>query len=141
MNPTIIYTKLVGDLFHPGHVEFLKNARMLGDRLVVHVVADERVTVAKRQPIMTQAERLIVVGACRYVDEVCSKGPKVITRAFMEHHNYSLYVFAAANTEEAQIKWRECHDLPKEYVRELPYTGGISTTLLLARAWARKHES
>ena len=38
---TTIYVDMIGDLFHYGHVEFLKNARKLGDKLIVGVHSDE----------------------------------------------------------------------------------------------------
>ena len=36
-----VYAEMVADLFHRGHVEFLKRARALGDYLIVGVMSDE----------------------------------------------------------------------------------------------------
>lgn len=65
-----VYADVVCDLFHPGHVEFLRQARALGDRLVVGVVGDADALTYKPAPIMSHAERIAVVGACRWVDRV-----------------------------------------------------------------------
>lgn len=135
-----IYTKIVADLFHPGHVNFLKNARALGDRLVVHVVEDERVAAAKRLPIMTQAERIAVVASCRYVDLVVAEGPKVITVDFLRRHNYAVYAFSFAHLQELETKLRDCGDLPNAMIARLPYTAEISTTLLLNRIEERRQQ-
>lgn len=129
----VIYTKVVADLFHSGHVEFFRQARSLGDYLVVQVVADERVAAAKRRPIMTQAERLAVVAACRHVDEARPDGPRLITRAFLDENGYALYAYAACDEAEARAKRHDCADLPEERVAELRYTPGISTTELRRR--------
>jgi cytidyltransferase-like protein len=135
-----IYTKVVADLFHPGHVNFLKNARALGDRLVVHVVEDQRVAVAKRLPIMTHAERIAVVESCRYVDLVVAEGPKVITIDFLRRQDYAIYAFSFAHLRELQTKLRDCGDLPDSMIARLAYTANISTTLLLNRIEERRRQ-
>jgi cytidyltransferase-like protein len=38
-----VYVDMVGDLFHMGHVQFLKAARQFGDWLVVGVLSDDDV--------------------------------------------------------------------------------------------------
>ncbi len=136
-----VYTKVVADLFHPGHVNLLKNARALGDRLVVHVVDDIRVTAFKRRPVMTQEERMAVVEACRHVDEVKAEGPKVITKAFMQTNGYDIYAYAFATEEERIVKRKDCPDLPEEMIGLLSYTPGISTTALLERIARRSASS
>ena len=128
-----IYTKVVADLFHAGHVNFFRQARSLGDRLVVQVVGDERVAAAKRAPLMNQAERLAVVSGCRYVDEAVADGPRLITREFMRAHDFAIYAYATVDDAEAVAKRRDCADLPDDMVAVLRYTGGISSTLLFNR--------
>ncbi|MEZ4732261.1 MAG: adenylyltransferase/cytidyltransferase family protein [Caldilineaceae bacterium] len=70
-----IYTDVVGDLFHWGHVNLFKQLRTLGDYLIVGVNTDELVESYKRRPILTLAERVAMVSACRYVDEVIAGAP------------------------------------------------------------------
>ena len=65
------YTTGTYDLFHDGHVEFLKNAKSLCDRLVVGVTNDELGFQEKgKRPILNLNQRMKIVGACRYVDLV-----------------------------------------------------------------------
>lgn len=69
----------VFDLLHFGHIEHLRKAKMLGDYLVVSVVADK--FVSKRKPIYSQYERLNILRALRSVDEaiLCNApGPEAI---------------------------------------------------------------
>lgn len=132
-----IYTKVVADLMHPGHVEFFRQARSLGDSLTVNVVPDERVALAKRRPILSTAERAKMVAACRYVDRVITDGPKVITLEFMQANQFHIYAFGAANGDELRGKLADCVDLPDSMRIRLPYTDGVSTTQLINRILER----
>lgn len=129
----VIYTKIVGDLFHAGHVAFLRQARELGDSLVVHVVSDDRVARYKRQPIMTHEERITVVASCRWVCEVRAEGPRQISEAFMDREGFAVYAFAYADEQEREQKLRDSTDLPPNRIAMLRYTPGISTTALIKR--------
>ncbi len=69
---TIVFTNGVFDLLHPGHVRYLRQARALGDALVVGVNADVSVRRNKgpERPINTDAERAEVLAALACVDAV-----------------------------------------------------------------------
>lgn len=69
---TIIFTNGVFDLVHRGHVEYLEEARRLGDRLVVGVNADASVRRLKgpRRPIFPVDERVELLEALESVDLV-----------------------------------------------------------------------
>ena len=71
-----IYVDMVADLFHYGHVEFLKKARSLGDYLLVGIHADDAVASYKRTPILTMDERMACINGCRFVDEVVRRAVK-----------------------------------------------------------------
>ncbi|MBK8752181.1 MAG: adenylyltransferase/cytidyltransferase family protein [Candidatus Competibacteraceae bacterium] len=129
-----IYVKIVADLFHPGHVRFLKAARTIGGHLTVCVVPDERVAVAKnRHPILSLAERAEIVAACRYVDQVITDGPKVTTLDFMRENGFDLYVFGARDAAELSERRADCRELPNNMIMQIDYTTGISTTEIIAR--------
>ena len=132
-----IYAKVVADLMHPGHVEFFRKARALGDSLTVNVVPDERVARAKRKPVMSTQERATMVAACRYVDEVIVDGPKVITREFMQARGFDVYAFGANGDGELATKLADCEDLPEDMKVRVDYTAGISTTEIIARVLRR----
>ncbi len=55
------------DILHPGHVEFLKKARELGDELVVVVARDSNVR-HKPKPVIPEKQRLEMVQALKWVD-------------------------------------------------------------------------
>lgn len=66
----IVYTYVVCDLFHYGHLKFLKKAKKLGDWLIVGVLTDDAVTQYKRKPIIPFEERMEIVRAIKCVDRV-----------------------------------------------------------------------
>jgi cytidyltransferase-like protein len=133
---TRVYVDMVGDLFHMGHVEFLKAARKFGDWLVVGVLSDEVASAYKRRPIMTLAERVPVVKACRYVDEVVPNAPYTITAEFLDEHNISMVVHGDDISQEAMEEvYGEVSAAGK--LRLVKYTAGISTTDLIRRVLER----
>ena len=49
--PITVYVDMVADLFHLGHVEFLRKAKEHGDVLKVGIHNDETVEGSKRKPV------------------------------------------------------------------------------------------
>lgn len=66
----VVYSYGVFDLFHAGHVRLLKEAKELGEKLIVGVFNDQVAESFKRKPIIPLEERIEVVRGCKYVDEV-----------------------------------------------------------------------
>lgn len=58
----------VFDLLHPGHVAFLREAKNLGDELVVVVARDSTAKRFKHTPITPEAQRVEMVAALKPVD-------------------------------------------------------------------------
>ncbi len=132
--PKRIFTRMVADLFHIGHINFLRDARALGTHLTVCVVSDQRVLDNKgKLPVMTQAERVAAVTACQYADTVITESPVNATLEFMHSNGFDIYTFACADEEERAGKYQQCALLPREMVQELSYTPGISTTDIVQR--------
>lgn len=62
---TRIYIDMVGDLFHYGHVNALKQCKDEGDYLIVGVHSDKTVESYKRTPILNMDERIGVIESCK----------------------------------------------------------------------------
>ena len=58
----------VFDLLHPGHIEYLSEAKKLGDELVVVVARDSTAERFKHRPIVPEAQRVEMVAALKPVD-------------------------------------------------------------------------
>lgn len=68
----VVFTNGVFDLVHPGHVRYLRDARALGDVLIVAVNSDRsvRANKGKGRPLTPEQERAEVVAALSMVDAV-----------------------------------------------------------------------
>lgn len=64
------YTAGVFDLFHIGHLNLLKNAKGMCDKLVVGVTTDELVSYKGKEAVIPFSERLEIVRSIKYVDAV-----------------------------------------------------------------------
>lgn len=68
------YTTGVFDMFHIGHLNIIRRAKEQCEHLIVGVSTDEVVESYKHhQPVIPFADRLAIVEACRYVDEVVAQ--------------------------------------------------------------------
>ena len=126
-----VYTDMVGDLFHNGHVALLEACKGLGDVLIVGVCSDELVSSYKRTPFMNMQQRAAVIGACRYVDRVIHECPCPITHEFIAEHNINIVARGDdMNTPESILQWYHV-PFTMGILKFVPYTHGISTTILL----------
>lgn len=62
------YTTGVFDLFHIGHLNMLKNAKSMCDKLIVGVTTDELVSYKNKKAVIPFDERLEIVRNIKYVD-------------------------------------------------------------------------
>ena len=127
-----MYVDMVADLFHYGHVNFLRQAKLHGDFLLVGVHSDETVTNYKRNPILSMEERVLSVAGCRYVDEVVPNAPLEITLDWIEKHNIDLIIHGDDVAPEIRDAW---YGVPIKMgiYKSVGYTSGISTTELISR--------
>jgi len=58
------------DPIHVGHIEYLKLAKKLGDKLIVILDNDYQCKLKKGKPFMPQSERKIILKSLKFVDEV-----------------------------------------------------------------------
>ena len=67
-----VFTNGCFDVLHVGHLRYLKEARSMGDRLVVGLNNDSSVRKLKgeKRPIHTEVERKEMLLSLRFVDEV-----------------------------------------------------------------------
>ena len=82
----IVFTNGVFDVLHRGHVEYLEEARALGDRLVVGVNTDASVRRLKGEgrPLVPEDERVEVLQALESVDLVVTFGEDTPERVIRE---------------------------------------------------------
>lgn len=74
----------VFDLFHAGHVLMLRECKQHCDYLVVAVNEAGALPEGKNTPVFGLKERVLVVSACRFVDEVMTYRSEDELRSLME---------------------------------------------------------
>lgn len=83
----IVYVDGAFDLFHIGHVEFLRKAKQMGDYVLVGIHDDGTINRIKggNWPIMNLYERVLGVLSCRYVDEVIIGAPYTMSKEILAY--------------------------------------------------------
>ena len=130
--PIRIYASMIGDLFHYGHVEFLKLAKTLGTFLIVGIIPDDIAASYKRAPILQQEERIKVVAGCKYVDEIICDAPLIITKDFIIKHQID-FVVHGDDFKQEHLMTFFADPIAMNIMRITPYTQGISTTAIIER--------
>jgi len=125
------YTTGVFDLFHIGHVNLLRNAKAMCDRLVVGVTTDELMVEYKQRPsVIPFTERCEIVRAVRHVDVVIAQHTMDKIDAW---NRLRFDVMFVGDDWYATPKWQAIQaQLAKCGVRTVyfPYTRGTSSTLI-----------
>ena len=128
------YTTGVFDMFHVGHLNLLARAREQCDRLIVGVSTDEVVLGYKKHaPIVPYAERVAIVKAIRYLDEVVPQTSMDKFAAWEKLHFNRLF---HGNDWKGSAMYNEVEAKLKSVGVEVvyfPYTQGTSSTLLAER--------
>jgi rfaE bifunctional protein nucleotidyltransferase chain/domain len=70
-NDTIILSHGCFDVFHVGHLNYLKESKKLGDILVVSLTADTYIRKGPDRPFFTIKERLSIIDELKCVDYCC----------------------------------------------------------------------
>jgi len=125
------YVTMVGDLFHYGHVRFLKQAKSRCDHLLVGIHADNIVQTYKQKPTMSMEERIEVVRACKYVDDVLADAPLITTPELLDKLNIDIVFVSISPTPNYAIN--DFYHNIADKLLTLEYTATISTTNIIKR--------
>uniref|UniRef100_A0A3B0NHQ7 ethanolamine-phosphate cytidylyltransferase n=1 Tax=Theileria annulata TaxID=5874 RepID=A0A3B0NHQ7_THEAN len=100
---TVVYVDGSFDLFHNGHVRFLKKARALGDYLIVGIYDNQTVRTIKGSPFpfTNMLDRCLVVSAMKYTDDVILGAPYKITKDFIK--NYGIDIVAVGKYSDSRL--------------------------------------
>ncbi|XP_059937811.1 ethanolamine-phosphate cytidylyltransferase isoform X2 [Mesoplodon densirostris] len=121
------------DMVHYGHSNQLRQARAMGDHLIVGVHTDEEIAKHKGPPVFTQEERYKMVQAIKWVDEVVPAAPYVTTLETLD--KYSCDFCVHGNDITLTVDGRDTYEEVKQAgrYRECKRTQGVSTTDLVGR--------
>jgi rfaE bifunctional protein nucleotidyltransferase chain/domain len=130
---TIVFTNGVFDLLHPGHVRYLRQARSLGDALIVGINSDRSVRAVKGagRPITPEAERAEIVAALECVDAAVifdEDTPHAIIGALQPD-----VLVKGADWAEDAIVGRDIVEARGGRVVRVPVEQGYSTTAIVEK--------
>lgn len=126
------YTAGVYDLFHVGHLNLLKNAKGMCDKLVVGVTTDELVSYKGKQAMIPFEDRIEIVRSIRYVDAAV---PQYDMDKLTACKKLGATVLFVGDDWYGTEKWQ---NYDKEFAEAgirivyFPYTRGISSTKITA---------
>ena len=124
------YTTGVYDLFHIGHVNMLRNAKSMCDRLIVGVTVDELVAYKNKKAIIPFEERIEIVRSCSYVDLAV---PQISMDKMDAYNRYKFNKMFVGDDWYKSEKWK---GLDKEFnklgvdIMYFPYTKTTSSSLI-----------
>ena len=122
------YTTGVYDLFHIGHLNLLKNAKGLCDKLIVGVTVDDLVTYKGKRAFIPFEDRIEIVRSCKYVDAAV---PQYDMDKLTACQKLGATVLFVGDDWYATEKWQEFERQFAEAgikIIYFPYTKGISST-------------
>ncbi|EDW45993.1 GM10235 [Drosophila sechellia] len=121
------------DMVHFGHANSLRQAKALGDKVIVGIHTDEEITKHKGPPVFTEEERVKMVKGIKWVDEVVLGAPYVTTLKVLDQNNCDFCVHGDDITMTAEGV--DTYHLVKSANRykEVKRTAGVSTTDLVGR--------
>lgn len=124
----IVFTNGCFDIIHIGHVRYLKEAKKLGDALVIGLNSDKSVSKIKPgRPLNPEAYRAEVLASLEMVDYVT---------LFSENTPYELIKFIGPDVLVKGGDWKKEDIVGSDIVpetRSLPYIEGFSTTEIIEK--------
>ena len=129
--PIVVYAYVCGDIVHYGHVLHLKNAKALGDILVVGVLTDEAIMERKNPPIMSMDERVRVIESIKYVDlVVCQDTYSPVNNILHIQPD----VVTESESHDEELRYLVKSSIPSTTrIVTLPYYKGVSSTEIKKR--------
>jgi len=124
------YTSGVYDLFHVGHLNLLKNAKGLCDKLIVGVTSDQLVAYKNKKAVIQHSDRMEIVRSIKYVDSVV---PQNDMNKFEMWEKLKFDVMFVGDDWFANEKWKTLDEEFKKVgvkIIYFPYTKGVSSTLI-----------
>lgn len=124
------YTTGVFDLFHIGHLNLLRRAKEQCDYLIVGVSIDELVMYKNKHAVIPFEERMEIVKAIKYVDEVVPQENMDKLEAWNKLHFNVMFV---GDDWKGTEKWNAIEKQMAEVgvkIVYFPYTKGTSSTLI-----------
>lgn len=124
----VVYAYVCGDILHKGHIEALKNAKALGDKLIIGVLTDKAIIERKPKPTMSFDERFDLVRALKMADVVVAQD---------EYNPIKNIAYIQPNILVESVDHKYVNDKYREFIKDmgirvitLPYYPNHSSTAI-----------
>ena len=124
------YTTGVYDLFHIGHLNLLKNAKGMCDKLIVGVTTDDLVGYKNKKSVIPFEERMEIVRNIKYVDVVV---PQENMNKIEAWKMLKFDIMFVGDDWARSTKWKKYEEKFYEIgvkIVYFPYTKSTSSTLI-----------
>lgn len=124
------YTTGVFDLFHVGHLNMLKNAKAMCDKLIVGVTVDDLVSYKHKKAVIPFEERMEIIRGIRYVDVVL---PQESMDKMEAWRHLKFNIMFVGDDWYGSPKWNSYEEQFNEVgvkIIYFPYYKGTSSTLI-----------
>ena len=126
----IVWTNGCFDLLHPGHIELFKVGKSLGDKLIVGLDSDERVSEMKgdTRPINTFEDRKAILEAIKYIDLVLEFDSETELENLIQLYKPDILIDGG--------DWRNANGVGRQYAKAVRFFDrikGWSSTRIIER--------
>lgn len=133
----IIYTDMVADLCHFGHLHFLeqifnKFIKNTNNKLFVGIHNDETVASYKRLPILNMEERIKTLSFYKYIDKIIPNAPITIDKEYIELYNIDKICIPNNRTND-EIELMCAYPFKIGIIEKMKYTEDISSSIIIER--------
>ena len=110
-----VWTNGCFDILHPGHIELFKVAKSLGDRLIVGVDTDEKVSKDKgpERPINNLEYRKAMLESVKYIDVVIPFGSRIELEQSIQLYSPDILLIGG--------DWRNGDVVGREFAKEVRF--------------------
>lgn len=122
------YTTGVYDLFHVGHLNLLKNAKGMCDKLIVGVTVDELVSYKGKQAMIPFEDRIEIIRSIKYVDAAVPQYDMDKLSACKKLGAQILFVGDDWYGTEKWLQYEQEFAQAGIKIIYFPYTKGVSST-------------
>ena len=131
--PTRGYLDGCFDLMHSGHLNAVRQAKLVCDVLVVGIHSDEEIERNKAKPIMKETERYSILKHLKWIDEIIYDAPYTPTLDFVQKFNIDFVIHGDDLPINSEGKCAYDEMIQAGKFKVIRRTEGVSTTYMVGK--------
>jgi len=136
MSGKIIYTDMVADLLHYGHLQYLEQIynrliKNTNNKLYVGIHNNLDVKVYKRNPVLSMEERIKILEFFPLIDKIIPDAPVTITEEYIKLHNINTLCLPDNRSQDELKLMYEIPIKSEVKIEYFKYCNQISTSKII----------